>query len=330
MRDVLLETKDLKKYFTVRSGMLSNIKGYVKAVDGVSLAIRRGETFGLVGESGCGKSTLGRLILRLIEPTDGQCIFEGTNIYSLKGKDMRKLRRDIQIVFQDPYASLNPKMTVGKIIGEPLLVFNIIPDKKEREKRVRHLLEIVGLNSEHYGRYPHEFSGGQRQRICIARALSLHPKLIICDEAVSALDVSVQAQILNLLKDLQKEFNLTYIFISHDLSVIKHISDKVGVMYLGRIVELAYSKTIFKNPVHPYTKALLSAIPEPNPKIIKDRIILQGDIPNPINPPEGCTFHPRCTYSCSQCMRQRPDLIQISEDHFVACPVAADNRHCDA
>ena len=319
MSEILLKAVDLKKHYAVRSGVLSNIKGYVRAVDGISLTINKGETFGLVGESGCGKSTLGRLLLRLIEPTSGECIINDENIYNLKEEQLRKLRRDIQIIFQDPYASLNPKMTIGKAIGEPLKIYNIVPDGKEREEKVKELLDTVGLSRDHYGRFPHEFSGGQRQRICIARALALKPKLIVCDEAVSALDVSVRSQILNLLKDLQKEFNLTYIFISHDLSVIKYICDRIGVMYLGKIVETALAADLFKNPSHPYTKALLSAIPEPNPKKIKDRIILKGDVPNPINPPEGCTFHPRCSYACEKCKTDVPDLRQVSEGHYASC-----------
>ena len=319
MSEALLETIDLKKHYAVRSGVLSSIKGHIKAVDGISLSISKGETFGLVGESGCGKSTLGRLMLRLIEPTSGECVINGENIYSLKEEQLRKLRRDIQIIFQDPYASLNPKMTAGKIIGEPLKIYNTIPDRNKREERVKELLETVGLSRDHFGRFPHEFSGGQRQRISIARALALNPKLIVCDEAVSALDVSIRSQILNLLKDLQKEFNLTYIFISHDLSVVKYICDRIGVMYLGKIVEIAPSVDLFKNPSHPYTKALLSAIPEPNPKKIKDRVMLKGDIPNPINPPGGCTFHPRCIYALEKCKIDMPNLEQISEGHYVSC-----------
>jgi len=319
MSEILLETIDLKKHFTVRTGFLGKNKGYVKAVDGISLIIKKGETFGLVGESGCGKSTLGRLILRLIEPTSGKCIINGVNIYDLKPDELRKLRKDIQIVFQDPYASLNPKMTVGKIIGEPLKIYNIKPDKKKREEKVKDLLEIVGLSRDHYGRYPHEFSGGQRQRICIARALALRPKLIICDEAVSALDVSIRSQILNLLKDLQDEFKLTYIFISHDLSVVKYLCDRIGVMYLGKMVELAPSEELFSNHCHPYTRALLSAIPEPDPKKVKERIILKGDVPNPINPPSGCTFHPRCDFCQDICKTEAPTMEMVKDGHYVSC-----------
>lgn len=319
MSEVLLEAVDLRKHFAVRAGVLSNIKGYVKAVDGISLSISKGETFGLVGESGCGKSTLGRLLLRLIEPTSGKCLINGENIYHLKEEQLRKLRRDIQIIFQDPYASLNPKMTIGKTIEEPMKIFNIIADKSEREEKVKELLEIVGLSRDHYGRFPHEFSGGQRQRISIARALALKPKLIVCDEAVSALDVSIRSQILNLLKDLQEEFNLTYVFISHDLSVVKYICDRIGVMYLGKIVEMASSADLFRNPSHPYTKALLSAIPEPNPKKAKDRVILKGDVPNPINPPEGCVFHPRCIYASERCRTDIPYPMQVCEGHYASC-----------
>jgi len=318
--NIILKTNNLKKYFPVKSGVFSTIKGYIKAVDGISLNVFEGETFGIVGESGCGKSTLGRLLIRLIEPTEGTCsINDNENIYDLNSSDMRKLRRDIQIIFQDPYASLNPKMKVGNIIGESLKIYNIIPDKKERKEKVQNLLETVGLSRDHYNRYPHEFSGGQRQRICIARALALNPKLIVCDEAVSALDVSVQAQILNLLKDLQKEFNLTYIFISHDLSVIKFICNRVGVMYLGKLVEVANSKELFNKSVHPYTEALLSAIPEPNPKKIKERLILDSDMPNPINLPSGCRFHTRCKYVKDECKVIVPELELIGDNHYVSC-----------
>ncbi len=320
LNNVILKTNNLKKYFPVKSGVLATVKGYVKAVDGISLEVMKGETFGIVGESGCGKSTLGRLLLRLIEPTDGVCsINDDRNIFDLSPKEMRMLRKDVQIIFQDPYASLNPKMKVGDIVGESLKIFKIIPNDKKRKERVQELLEKVGLSRDHYNRFPHEFSGGQRQRICIARALALNPKLIVCDEAVSALDVSVQAQILNLLKDLQKEFNLTYIFISHDLSVIKFICNRVGVMYLGKIVELADSNTLFSNPVHPYTRALLSAIPEPNPRKTKEKIVLNSDMPNPINLPKGCRFHTRCEYVIDSCKLEIPELEPITEDHLVAC-----------
>lgn len=320
MNNVILKTNNLKKHFPVKSGVLATVKGHVKAVDGISMEVMEGETFGIVGESGCGKSTLGRLLLRLIEPTGGECsINEDRNIFELSPKEMRMLRKDVQIIFQDPYASLNPKMKIGDIVGESLKIYKIIPDEKKRKERVQELLEKVGLSKEHYNRFPHEFSGGQRQRVCIARALALNPKLIVCDEAVSALDVSVQAQILNLLKDLQKEFNLTYIFISHDLSVIKFICNRVGVMYLGKIVELADSDTLFNKPAHPYTRALLSAIPEPNPRKTKDKIVLNSDMPNPINLPKGCRFHTRCEYAVDSCKQAIPELEPIAEGHFVAC-----------
>jgi oligopeptide/dipeptide ABC transporter ATP-binding protein len=320
LNNVILKTNNLKKHFPVKSGVLATVKGHVKAVDGISMEVMEGETFGIVGESGCGKSTLGRLLLRLIEPTGGECsINEDRNIFELSPKEMRMLRKDVQIIFQDPYASLNPKMKIGDIVGESLKIYKIIPDEKKRKERVQELLEKVGLSKEHYNRFPHEFSGGQRQRVCIARALALNPKLIVCDEAVSALDVSVQAQILNLLKDLQKEFNLTYIFISHDLSVIKFICNRVGVMYLGKIVELADSDTLFNKPAHPYTRALLSAIPEPNPRKTKDKIVLNSDMPNPINLPKGCRFHTRCEYAVDSCKQAIPELEPIAEGHFVAC-----------
>ena len=320
LNNVILKTNNLKKHFPVKSGVLATVKGHVKAVDGISMEVMEGETFGIVGESGCGKSTLGRLLLRLIEPTGGECsINEDRNIFELSPKEMRMLRKDVQIIFQDPYASLNPKMKIGDIVGESLKIYKIIPDEKKRKERVQELLEKVGLSKEHYNRFPHEFSGGQRQRVCIARALALNPKLIVCDEAVSALDVSVQAQILNLLKDLQKEFNLTYIFISHDLSVIKFICNRVGVMYLGKIVELADSDTLFNKPAHPYTRALLSAIPEPNPRKTKDKIVLNNDMPNPINLPKGCRFHTRCEYAVDSCKQAIPELEPIAEGHFVAC-----------
>ncbi len=320
--NVLLETVELKKYFEVKSGIFSKIKGYIRAVDGISLLVKEGETFGLVGESGCGKSTFARLLLRLIEPTSGECKIEGINIFDLKPTELRKLRRNIQIVFQDPFASLNPKMSVGKIIGEPFKIYKIETSVIRREERVKKLLQTVGLNKDDYYRYPHEFSGGQRQRICIARALALKPKLVLCDEAVSALDVSIRSQILNLLKDLQDEYNLTYIFISHDLSVVKYLCDRIGVMYLGKLVELASSEELFTNPIHPYTKALISSIPEPDPENVKDRIILKGDIPNPIKPPSGCSFHPRCEFYREICKNEMPNMQLIKDDHYVACHIS--------
>ncbi|NLG78483.1 MAG: dipeptide ABC transporter ATP-binding protein [Firmicutes bacterium] len=319
MAEVLLEVKDLVKHFPITKGIvISRRVGAVKAVDGVSFHINRGETLGLVGESGCGKSTTGRLILRLIEATSGEIIFEGKNILKLGREEMRELRKDMQIIFQDPYASLNPRMTVGDIIGEPMEIHRIARGK-EKDKRVRELLEVVGLSPLHARRYPHEFSGGQRQRIGVARALAVNPKLIICDEPVSALDVSIQAQVINLLQDLQKEFGLTYLFIAHDLSVVKHISDRVAVMYLGKIVELAAKHELYNNPQHPYTEALLSAVPIPDPTRKKQRIILEGDVPSPINPPSGCRFHTRCRYAQDICSREDPEFVDIGDNHFVAC-----------
>lgn len=318
MSEILLQAKSLKKFFAIETGMLANKKSFVKAVDGVSLDIVKGETFGLVGESGCGKSTLGRLLLRLLEPTSGECLIDGENIYALKAEKLRTVRKDIQIVFQDPYASLNPKMKIGRIIGEPLRIFKYC-DGREIDQRVKELLTRVGLSKDHINRYPHEFSGGQRQRISIARALALNPKLIVYDEAVSALDVSVQAQILNLLKDLQREFGLTYVFISHDLSVIKYMCDRIGVMYLGKMVEVAHSKDLFRNPSHPYTQALLSAIPVPDPRKEQARIVLEGDVPNPVSPPEGCAFHPRCKYVMDQCRVVEPTLRQVECGHSASC-----------
>ena len=280
--------------------------------------MKRGETLGLVGESGCGKSTTGRSILRLIEPTSGEVLFEGKNVARMKREEVREIRKDMQIIFQDPFASLNPRHTVGKILEEPLIVHGI-NSSKERSKRVHELLEVVGLSSYHAGRYPHQFSGGQRQRIGIARALILNPKLIVADEPVSALDVSVQSQVLNLMQDLQKEFNLTYLFIAHDLSVVRHISDRVGVMYLGRIAELADKDELYTNPLHPYTKALLSAVPVADPDKKQERIILQGDLPSPANPPTGCTFHTRCPHVMDVCREKRPEMLASRENHLVAC-----------
>jgi len=315
----LLETKELVKHYPITGGIFLRPVASVKAVDGVSLYILPGETLGLVGESGCGKSTLGRLILRLEEPTRGDIIFQGESILGYDLKQMRALRQEMQIIFQDPFSSLNPRKNVAHIVGEPLLVHGMT-DRHEREARVLELLEVVGLKREHMRRYPHQFSGGQRQRIGVARALALNPKLIICDEAVSALDVSIRGQVINLLQDLQEEFGLTYLFISHDLSVVEHISDRVAVMYLGKIVELADSRSLYKAPLHPYTQALLSAAPVPDPKWKKKRIVLPGDVPSPINPPSGCRFHTRCLYAKDICSQQEPPLKEVRENHLVACP----------
>ena len=315
----LLKVRNLKKYFPVRGGLFSKIVGYVKAVDGVSFDIKKGETLGLVGESGCGKTTAGRTILRLLEPTAGEVEIDGKDIYRLKKDELRKARREIQIIFQDPFGSLNPRMTVGDIVGESLFIHNLTKNKKSGEKSIKELLVTVGLNASHMRRYPHEFSGGQRQRIGIARALALHPKLIICDEPVSALDVSIQAQVINLLEELQNKFQLTYLFIAHDLSVIKHISDRIAVMYLGKIVELASAEDLYSNPLHPYTKALLSAVPIPDPTLKRQRIVLEGDVPSPFNPPKGCRFHPRCRYAKEICKEIEVELIDVGNEHYVAC-----------
>jgi oligopeptide/dipeptide ABC transporter ATP-binding protein len=317
--EYLLETKNLKMHFPIKAGVLRRTVGHVKAVDGVDLQVRRGETLGLVGESGCGKSTLARCVLRLLEPTEGEVLFEGQNILEYNRKQMFGVRRNMQIVFQDPYASLNPRMTVGRIVAEPLKTHGVEGDTK---KRVQELLEIVGLSPEHYNRYPHEVSGGQRQRIGVARAIALNPRIIICDEPVSALDVSIQAQVVNLLMDLQKEFDLTYIFIAHDLSVVKHISDRVAVMYLGRIVEIADRKTLYEEPRHPYTTSLMSAIPIPDPERERrrQRIVLTGDVPSPANPPPGCTFHTRCPRAQDYCKENVPQLErQEQSGHRASC-----------
>jgi peptide/nickel transport system ATP-binding protein len=320
--EILLEVRNLKKYFPVRRGVLRRVVAHVKAVDGISFFIRQGETLGLVGESGCGKTTAGRTILRLIDPTDGSILFrnngDAVDIAKLSNRALKPLRRQMQIIFQDPYSSLNPRMTIGDIIGEPLVVHRV-GTPAEREARVKELLEAVGLNPQYMKRYPHEFSGGQRQRIGIARALALGPKLIICDEPVSALDVSIQAQVINLLEDLQKEFGLTYLFIAHDLSVVRHISDRVAVMYLGKIVEMAETEELFRNPKHPYTEALLSAVPVPDPDYQRERIILKGDVPSPVNPPSGCYFHPRCPYAQPICKEQEPAFVDIGGEHFASC-----------
>jgi len=320
--DVILEVKNLKKYFPIKRGIVfSKHVGDVKAVDGVSFYIRKGETLGLVGESGCGKSTVARTIIRLLDPTDGEIIFDGVDISKLQYSSLRRIRRDMQIIFQDPYSSLNPRMTVSEIIGEPLQVHKIVSSSKEREKRVQELLELVGLAPYHATRYPHEFSGGQRQRIGIARALALNPKFIVADEPTSALDVSIRSQIINLLQDLQKEFKLTYLFISHDLAVIRHICDRIAVMYLGKIVELSENEDLYTSPLHPYTQALLSAIPIPDPELAEKRkkIVLTGDVPSPVNPPSGCRFHPRCPSAMDICSKIEPELKEIKPNHFVAC-----------
>jgi oligopeptide transport system ATP-binding protein len=314
----LLEVRNLKKYFPIKKGIFSKTINYVKAVDGVSFSVKQGQTLGLVGESGCGKSTTGRTILRLYEPTSGNIYMQGQDIVPLGKKDMRKKRRDMQMIFQDPYASLNPRLTAGQIIGRVIDVHKIASGK-EKEDLIYHLLDVVGLNAQYYNRYPNEFSGGQRQRIGIARALACNPKLIICDEPVSALDVSIQAQIINLLQDIQSKYNLTYVFISHNLAVEKHISDNIAVMYLGKIVEFASKDDLFANPMHPYTIALLSAIPEPDPKCDSARVKLEGDVPSPINIPIGCRFAQRCPQKKAICEEKEPELIDTGRGHFVAC-----------
>ncbi|SFA78703.1 MULTISPECIES: ABC transporter ATP-binding protein [unclassified Bacillus (in: firmicutes)] len=314
----LLEIQNLKTYYPVKGGFLKRTVGNVKAVDNVSFEIKKGETLGLVGESGCGKSTAGRTILRLLKPTDGKIIFEGKDITNLRGKSLRDIRKDLQMVFQDPYASLNPMQMVGDIIAEPIYNYTK-KSKPELKKEVMDLLEKVGLPPDAYYKYAHEFSGGQRQRIGIARALALRPKLIIADEPVSALDVSVQSQVLNLLKDLQKEFDLTFLFIAHDLSVVKHMSDRIGVMYLGNMVEVSEKDSLYAEPLHPYTQALISAIPSPDPRLKKERIILKGDVPSPLNPPSGCPFHPRCPMAMAECSQAKPVLKEVRPGHRVAC-----------
>jgi len=316
--EYLLEIRELKKYFPIKKGVLRRNAGWVQAVDGVSLHIGKGETLGLVGESGCGKSTIGRCILRLLEPTEGEIFFEGKNISTLDPAGMKRFRRKVQAIFQDPYSSLNPRMSVGHIVREPLLVQGLHSGAK-REERVEDLFRKVGLRPEYMSRYPHEFSGGQRQRIGIARSLALQPDLIVCDEPVSALDVSIQAQVINLLDDLKQEFGLSYLFIAHDLSVVEHVSDRIAVMYLGKIVEVAKDTELYSHPLHPYTRALLSAIPIPKPQQKKKRTILRGEVPSPINPPAGCRFHPRCSEAMEVCSREEPVLKAVSDHHQVSC-----------
>ena len=326
-REVILQAENLVKHYPIKAGVLRRTVGHVKALDGVSFELYKGETLGIVGESGCGKSTLGRMLLRLEEPTAGKLIFDGVDVYSQKGGAMRRLRRDIQIVFQDPYTSLNPRKTVGDIVGEPFEIHTDVLPKQDRRQRVQQLLELVGLNPEHINRYPHQFSGGQRQRIGIARGLALNPKVIICDEPVSALDVSVQAQVVNLLAQLQAGLGLAYIFIAHDLSVVRHISDRVGVMYLGKIVEIGDEDQIYSRPTHPYTQALLSAVPMPDPTLreVREQIVLTGDVPSPANPPPGCSFHTRCWKAQEICSVEEPPLIARSDgqsSHDSACHFA--------
>ncbi|MCY4539014.1 MAG: ABC transporter ATP-binding protein [Chloroflexi bacterium] len=325
--DVLLEVRDLKKHFPIEKGFLRTVHGHVRAVDGVSFQIREGETFGLVGESGSGKTTLGRCIVRAINPTEGQIIFrlpdgEEVDIAEMGKKELRQVRRHFHMIFQDPYSSLDPRMTVLDIIAEPIRNNKLLADKRQIQDRVRELMDRVGLDIRHLNRYPHAFSGGQRQRIGIARSLAPSPRLIVCDEAVSALDVSIQAQILNLLEDLQEEFDLTFLFIAHDLSVVEHISDRVGVMYVGQLVEMADTEALFADPKHPYTEALLSAVPTTDPEIKMDRIILPGEVANPADPPSGCYFHPRCRYAQDICREQEPAWTEVGRDHFAACHFA--------
>ena len=319
MSETLLKVRNLVKHFPVHGGIFKGQVDRVHAVDGVSFDLASGETLGLVGESGCGKSTTGRCILRLIEPTAGEVWFEGKEVTALERSDLQRLRRDMQIIFQDPFASLNPRMTVGQIIGEALVIHKLAKDSREHDAKVAELLEAVGLNPDYRRRYPHEFSGGQRQRIGIARALAVSPKLIVCDEPVSALDVSIQAQVINLLEDLQRKFSLTYLFIAHDLSVVEHISRRVAVMYLGRIVEIARQEDLYKRPMHPYTEALLSAVPVPNPRLKREKRIIQGDVPSPMRPPPGCAFHTRCPYAVDRCRKETPPLIEVKPGHRVAC-----------
>ncbi|MBI4607463.1 MAG: ABC transporter ATP-binding protein [Candidatus Rokubacteria bacterium] len=323
MRDGgILEVRDLVKHFPVGGGGLFGRRvGLVRAVDGVSFAIRKGETLGLVGESGCGKTTTGRCILQLDRPTAGQVLFEGRNLTGMSDPELRPVRRRIQVIFQDPYSSLNPRMTVGQIVGEPMMVHGIVPERRRRAERVAELLSVVGLLPAHAHRYPHELSGGQRQRVGIARALAMEPSFVVCDEPVSALDVSIQAQIINLLEELQERFGLTYLFVAHDLSVVRHISDRVAVMYLGKIMEIADRQALYEDPLHPYTKALLSAVPIPDPEVEarREHIVLGGEVPSPLNPPSGCVFHPRCPMAIDDCRRVVPELREVKPGHWAAC-----------
>lgn len=325
--EVLLEVRNLKKHFPIEKGFLRTVQGHVRAVDGVSFIIREGETFGLVGESGSGKTTLGRCIVRAIEPTSGQVLFrmpdgDEVDIAAMDRRDLRDVRQHFHMIFQDPYSSLDPRMSVLDIIAEPIRNNKLLNDSREIQDRVRELMDVVGLDIQHLNRYPHAFSGGQRQRIGIARSLAPNPRLIVCDEAVSALDVSIQAQILNLLKDLQEEFDLTFLFIAHDLSVVEYISDRVGVMYVGKLVEMADTESLFSDPKHPYTEALLSAVPTTDPEIKMDRIILPGEVANPADPPSGCYFHPRCRYAQEICSRETPKWSEVAPGHFAACHFA--------
>ncbi|HVJ12990.1 MAG TPA: dipeptide ABC transporter ATP-binding protein [Burkholderiales bacterium] len=324
MSEVLLQVENLVKHFPVGGGMFSKPAGQVRAIDGVSFTLHRGETLGLVGESGCGKTTTGRCILQLERPTSGRILFEGVDLATLSEAELRKVRRRVQVIFQDPYSSLNPRMTIGQIIAEPIRVHGIVQEAAAREKRVQELLEQVGLLAQHARRYPHQLSGGQRQRVGIARALAMEPTLIICDEPVSALDVSIEAQIINLLEDLQKRLGLTYLFIAHDLSVVRHISDRVAVMYLGKIVEITDRTALYEAPRHPYTRALLSAVPIPDPAVeeTRERTVLRGEVPSPLNPPSGCVFHPRCPIAVARCSTEIPSLREIRSGHCGACHLA--------